>query len=268
MKRSWLVYLLVFVLSLPVFLWFRWQPEPLVYSTMSRLNLDKVLHVDSVGKHWLPGFRLQGVIIKLRKGPDIKFSHLDVSPVWWRLFLGTPAIKLSGEGLQQSFSVVVSMSGDKLEFLDVNINMDASFLSSYIPQMALFPLQGHVLLQGKTVLNKTSMQPEQADIRGFIKQAGLVSGKTPQLLGDYEIRVQSAESGWTWSAAGGQNLLLDAKGSLKPNSTDITKWPINGHLKLTEKGQKQPLLKQITGHNPAQAKVSGIFRKPVFHWAP
>ncbi len=268
MKHSWLIYLLVFVLSLPVFLWIRWQPEPLVYSTMNRLKLNKVLHVESVGKHWLPGFRLQGVTVKLRKGPDIKLSHLDVSPVWWRLFLGTPALELSGESLQKSFSLVVSLSADKLEFLDVDINIDAKFLSLYIPQMALFPVQGHILLQGSTTLNKTSMQPERADIRVSIKQARLISGKTPQPLGNYEIRALSGEPGWIWSATGGENLLIDGKGSLKANSPDVTKWPISGQLKLTGKGQSGSLLKQITSHNPAQAKVSGILRKPAFNWSP
>jgi len=266
MKRSWFVYLLVFALSLPVFLWLRWQPEELVYSMMNRLRLGKVLRVESVEKHWLPGFRLNDVSLKLRKGPDVNFAYLDISPVWSRLLVGTPALELSGEGPQQSFSMAVALSADQLDFLDIDIKMDAKFLSLYIPQMALFPIQGDVLLQGNTVLNKTTMQPEQADMRIFIKQAGLISGKTPQSLGDYEIRALSGESGWTWSATGGETLSIDAKGSLKPVSPDVTKWLIHGQLKANGKGESGALLKQITGNNPAQATVFGILRRPVFHW--
>jgi hypothetical protein len=266
MKRSWYVYLLIFVLSLPCFLWLRWQPEPLVYSTLNRLKINKVIHVGSISKHWLPGLRLSAVKIKLRKGPEIQLDSLDVTPVWWHLLLGRPAIALKGTGRKQTFSMVVALSGGNLIFSDLDLNADIKILKPYIPQIASLPLLGTIQLQGEVGLNRKTMQPWKADLKLAVNQVELMSRSGKRRLGDYLLTLVSDNRQWNWVANGGETILLDAKGRLKPNVADMTRWILEGEVTISGKGESAKLLEGILGKNPAQATISGNLRNPVFHW--
>jgi len=267
MSRSrWAFYLAVFLFSIPLFLWTRWQPEPLLISIINKPKVHKILRIGSVHKHWLPGLRVEGVSIRLHKGPPIDLDYLDVRPVWWRLVTGTPAVKFCGQGKHKSFCLIAVMSGQEIRFSDIDINADTAALKPYLPQLVLFPVKGLIHIQGSLGMLRKSRVPKQADLHLFVNKATLKSGKTPQSIGDYELVILSKDSAWKWSLNGGNALTLHGNGTLKSTGPDVTKWLIQGQIDVTGKGQSALLLKNIAGSDRTKAKISGILRRPVFQW--
>jgi len=269
MSRSrWFVYLALFLFSLPLFLWMRWQPEPLLFSVIIKPKVHKILRIGAVHKYWLPGLRVENVTIRLHKGPPIELDYLDVHPVWWRLVTGTPAVKVCGEGKHQSFCLIAAMSGQEIRFSDIDINADTAALKPYLPQLVLFPVkEGAIYIHGSLGMLRKSRQPRQADLHLFVNKTTLKSGKTPQSIGDYELAILSKDSTWKWSLNGGKALTIHGNGTLGPTGSDVTKWLIHGQIDVSGKGQSALLLKNIAGSDRTKAKISGILRRPVFQWA-
>jgi len=265
-SRRWL-YPVLFLFALPLFLWMRWQPEQILLSALERPKIHKILSAGAIHKHWFPGLRVDAVKIRLRKGPPISLDYIDISPVWWRLILGTAAVKICGEGKHASFCLLVTLSGQKLNFPDIAVDTDFAALKPYLPQLSLFPVSGSIHMKGSLDLLWRSRKAGQANLHLDVKDAVLGSGKKLEPLGNYQLALLSQGPSWQWLVTGGGALVLEGKGTLTPSGVDVTKWPIRGQMSVTGKGEQSALwIKGLAGKSSAKGTVTGILRRPVLQW--
>jgi len=259
---------LIFILSLPIFLFMRWDS-----STWLKVRVDAAAkdsgynlsysHISTSGL----GVSFQDLSISKTNSPTIHFDKIDASLSLSQLLAANLAADIDAiwQGNPVSFST--AKSGEHIIISDVEAVIDLSrveMLKESIPAQ----LAGLVEARGEISINQTSQLPQSIHLNILWNQAMAGLAAPEFALGDYTANIESVEDPtkpWAWNISGGSGVALQGEGSIFPQNPDPNLWGINGSVDVNV-SQTNPslamMLRTMAGSNQVKVRLSGTLSKP------
>jgi len=251
----------VFMISLPVFAWLRWEPAPWLYTQLAAHGLSRYVHVAKVEKSGLE-LILNNVRVNIPQGPDLSLNGLHVSPAWSRIMRGDPALHARGEMADTIFMASVSIRHGTIRIRDIDVHAHAEAIKDYFPSVAMLNLAGPIQLSGEIQLRQSTGLP----ITGHLVLQWLKAGAGAlgaDDLGNFRMQLSSSAGGrWRWRAKGGSILSLDGSGYLSTASPNPGLWQMDGSILVRSHGRVASLLSGLTGSGRGKVVLSGNLSRP------
>jgi len=251
----------VFMISLPVFAWLRWNPVPWLDANLEAHGLARYVQVEKVEKSGL-GLRLNKLRIQIHQGPDIILDSLKASLAWFRIIKGVPALHVQGTTGNATFDLNVSIQDGALDLNDLDIHAQSSMIRDFLPRAAMLNLTGNILMTGNMELRQADGLPlAGVVVLQWKKAASGLLGQEP--LGDFRIKLASLKQNeWRWEIQGGKSLSINGGGHLSTMAKNPALWKIDGAIHIQTQGRAASLLFGMAGHSRGTLVLSGALAQP------
>ncbi len=256
--------LLVFLLSLFIFIPLRWDAEPWLRQQLANIQQQLPLHIDVASLKWSGlGVTATGVDMQTTDRPDaVHFRHLRVEPDWLPSLQGRPAVRLQWQGDPGEGRLSLGLHDAYVEASDMDIRLDTAWLQQTLALPLPVTLQGPLVLTGEAQLLRQQhappLKPLAAQLQLRWQQAAVTMGEEQFNLGDYQLTLKGQpEKNWQWQITGGETLKLEGKGQLQSRAANWPAWPLAGEVMM----QAQQKLAAVLGEQH-KVRLSGTLLHP------
>jgi len=245
MKRTVLL-LLLFILFLISFLWYRWQPEAWVVPLLKQSDVS----VDSVQKAIWPALTLQGLTWQ-----KWKVNTVTLSPVWWDCVRLIPAIHVEAKVFDLSQVLNISQLGEWVQLNDTALQLSIQQFKKHIPIMAMIPIEGDVLIQvDRLKVNPSTLMLKDGSLQVNLNDLMLKFGAEPEGISEVTVKAFWKDSIWHWVIvsdwANGEGLIqqmLPLQHSTLSGKVSIEKNKLPSSIQMFIPSAKEHVEMSITG---------------------
>lgn len=255
---------MLFVLTLLVFMAWRWQPEAWLDSRVNDLarQAGVGLQYKSLGIHGL-ALRVDGATLDLPgASAPVRVDRLTVRPAWLGFLTGHSGARVSLLWHRQVLHFSVAVHGHEATVHIPATHFPASALDPLWQQAVALPavLAGEIHLHGDTSIALADGRPLHGHVELAWDDAGADVIGNRLVLGSYRVQGSGKDGHWRFSAAGGKQARLSASGSLDASTSDARAWALKAEGQLTV-SPDSPLAGMV-GAKPMRFRVSGPLASP------
>jgi len=260
--------LILFLLSLPLFMLMRWDISPWLNQQIDSAAKDSgiILEYEHVTISGI-GLSFDNITINQANKNSIRLDQLQVSLSVSKLFTGALAANINALWLANPIALTIMQADGNIEIFDLNANIDLLNLADIQQQLPL-RATGMVKITGNISIQQSTMLPAQAslDIAWNKAEAGL---SAPEFqLGDYLLNIQNGEDAnqaWDWNISGGTDVALDGKGRISLQPNNIQQSNISGTVDINVSPNNATLAMMVqafAGSSKAKIRLSGSIASP------
>ena len=258
----------IFILSLPVFLLFRWDSSTWLKEKVDAASKESgygvtYSHISLSGL----GVEFQGLSLSKTNTPTLHFDSIAASLSVSHLLSAHLAADIDAVWQGNPVTFTVAQDGEQIVITNIEAVIDLNRVET-LKQSVPAQLAGLVEARGEVTINQTTQLPQSLHLNVLWNQA-MAGLATPEFtLGDYTAQLDSNEDAgkpWAWNISGGSGVALQGQGSIFPQNPNPNLWGINGSLDVNV-SQTNPslamMMQTMGGSNPAKVRIFGTLSQP------
>ncbi|MDX8390481.1 MAG: hypothetical protein R8M38_08325 [Mariprofundaceae bacterium] len=203
--------------------------------------------------------------LKLGKG-SLTLQDVALSPQWLKIMMGEWVVDVEGEMENQAFALTVRQEDQTLRIKGVDLQLPASFLSTWLSTKMSVQLAGDLRLQGDIGLQLQTMQPLSGALEITWSHASAGVAGMQQPLGSYQGQILSGDTAWEWHVSGGDAVAIKGDGLLQNSGVKWADWSISGSLDVQAQGAAASLMTAVAGSQHAKLNLQGTVNAPSLRW--